>query len=98
MAAADATVLLLDAAHAAIAVKSNCAGNFFVPTQRFAPVLPLWASVRLGDESIAMESPLHRDGDCASCHREPAGPASAGPIFVADDARAAAGLPRAVCP
>ena len=96
--AAGAEVTLRDAARTAVVAEVNCAGNFYVYARRFAPTLPLWASVRLGDESIAMESPLHRDGDCASCHGEPAGPASAGPIFVADDARAAAGLPRAVCP
>ena len=100
--AADATVLLVDAAHTAIAVKTNCAGNFFVPARSFAPTMPLWASLRLGEERIDMESPMHKDGDCAACHGDPAGPTSAGPVFVFDgdglSASAAAAAAAAGCP
>jgi hypothetical protein len=95
--AVGATVLLVDAAHAAVALRSNCAGNFFVAAERFAPALPLWASVRLGEQRIDMESPMHKDGDCARCHGDPAGPTSAGHLFVFDG-DAPAGAATGACP
>ena len=95
---AGADVILTDAARKSIALRTNCAGNFFVYPRSFAPVMPLWASAALGEHTIQMESPMHRDGDCAQCHADGAGPASAGHLFLTDDPLVSATLRPSVCP
>lgn len=78
---ARVTVELLDAdAHFWKAV-TNCAGNFFVRPEEFQPRYPLWVTLAVGEQRLDMESPVFRDGSCASCHGDPKGPASAGHAY-----------------
>lgn len=61
---------------------TNCAGNFFVDPADFTPTYPLWVALRAGDYRIEMDSPVQRDGSCASCHTTTPGRASAGGVYL----------------
>lgn len=58
------------------------ASNFFVEPSVYTPVYPLWVTLESGDARIEMDSPIQRDGSCASCHREEANASSAGPVYL----------------
>lgn len=94
-------VVLIDAARRGYVAHSNCAGNFFVFPSEFQPQLPLWVSLRYtlpaGRVQVDMESPMHRDGDCGTCHQNPKGPRSAGPVFLSDDPARIPSLPNRRC-
>ncbi len=78
----DGLVTLLDARGQSYTAATNCAGNFFVLPEDFTPVYPLRVRVDLGDQGVAMESLVQRDGSCASCHGPTPGPRSAGPVYL----------------
>jgi hypothetical protein len=78
---AKVTVELLDADARLWKAVTNCAGNFFVRPEQFQPRYPLWVTLAVGEERLDMESPVFRDGSCASCHGDPKGPASAGHAY-----------------
>jgi hypothetical protein len=78
------TVHLIDADGRAFSVPTNCAGNFFVLPREYTPRYPLWTTVEAAGQSIDMESPIYRDGSCASCHTDPRSPSSAGHVFLLD--------------
>jgi len=78
---AKVTVELLDADARLFKAVTNCAGNFFVRPDQFQPRYPLWVTLAVGEERLDMESPVFRDGSCASCHGDPKGPASAGHAY-----------------
>jgi hypothetical protein len=59
--------------------------------------LPFWVTMRHGALTIDMESPVYREGSCATCHTEPAGPASAGAVYMTDEPDEAAMLPITTC-
>lgn len=73
---------IVDGAGKRVTAETNCAGNFFVRPEDFTPVYPAWTSLSLGDYRIAMETPIHREGSCAGCHAEPAGPESVGRVYL----------------
>jgi hypothetical protein len=62
---------------------TNSAGNFFVLLSDFAPHYPAQPTVipEDGAQSILMTTHIARDGSCADCHSDPAGSASAGPVY-----------------
>jgi hypothetical protein len=62
---------------------TNSAGNFFVLLSDFAPHYPAQPTVipENGANSISMATHIARDGSCADCHSNPAGPTSAGPVY-----------------
>lgn len=64
---------------------TNCAGNFYITKDEWEPRFPLWTQVRFRDKSIAMETPIYRDGSCASCHADPAAQGSTGHVYVSDE-------------
>jgi len=64
---------------------TNCAGNFYVRPSQFLPAFPLWVTLRFGRETIDMESPMHADGSCGTCHGDPRAPTSAGHVYLTDD-------------
>lgn len=64
---------------------TNCAGNFYIETDDWQPAFPVWVQVRFRDKSIAMLTPIQRERSCASCHFDPAGPGSAGHVYVSDE-------------
>jgi hypothetical protein len=91
-------VVLVDLAGATRRTTTNCAGNFFVRTSEWKPTPPIWASLVAGDHEIHMESPIYREGSCATCHYRPAGPQSAGHVFLTDDPLEPITLPPSPCP
>jgi hypothetical protein len=88
---------LVDSAGKKLQLRSNCAGNFYVPTGNVAMREPFWVSLSFLGRTIDMESPIYREGSCAACHREPAGAASAGAVFMTDDIDQAVEIGRAPC-
>jgi hypothetical protein len=62
---------------------TNAAGNFFATVQQFSPHYPTQPTVTTADGSIPLSMATHiaRDGSCADCHANPAGPTSAGPVY-----------------
>jgi hypothetical protein len=80
-----ATVNFLDALGRQRSAITNCAGNFYIEAEDWRPRFPVWVEVQLGTESIAMETPIQRDGACASCHADPPGPDSAGHVYLSEE-------------
>jgi hypothetical protein len=64
---------------------TNKAGNFYVTPSQFVPTYPMIVSVVSGSDKVEMVTLVGRDGSCADCHKDPAGPTSAGHIFVETD-------------
>jgi len=62
---------------------TNAAGNFYVTLAEFEPHYPTQSTVSPADGAIpiAMVTHVSRDGSCADCHANPAGPTSAGPVY-----------------
>lgn len=81
----DASVQLVDSTGRKFTATTNCAGNFFVTPSDFPVQYPLWVSVSLGEEVSEMGSAVFRDGSCASCHTDPAGPTSNGHIYMFEE-------------
>jgi hypothetical protein len=83
---AKVTVRLLDSDGRHFDAVTNCAGNFFVEPGEFTPHYPLWVTLAAEGQTIDMESPVFRDGSCASCHTDPKNQSSAGHVyFLVDD-------------
>lgn len=59
---------------------TNAAGNFYVLPKQWTPVYPITVMLKAGGADTCMTSHVGRDGSCASCHVEPAGPASPGRV------------------
>jgi hypothetical protein len=95
---ANVEVALIDLSGRVHRTTTNCAGNFFVRDTEWVPRLPIWASLVAGEHSIHMESPIYREGSCAACHTKPAGPTSAGQVFLSDDPEEPVPLPPSSCP
>jgi hypothetical protein len=93
----DADVLLVDAAARRYTTHTNCVGNFYVHVDEFDPVLPFWVTVRLGGNESPMESPIHRERSCATCHSDPAAPRSAGHVYLTADDLVAPTIPTRAC-
>jgi hypothetical protein len=93
-------VEITDADGVVYSAQTNDAGNFFLvveddvdaPEQRqdgelrvpSAPRYPLRVVVRDGGFFKEMEGPIWREGSCAECHTEPAGPTSNGRVYARD--------------
>lgn len=80
--AAGVAIELRDSARRSYVAYSNCAGNFFVSPAEFQPVMPLWVAIRSSSHHAVMESPMNKDGDCATCHTRSVSSQSAGPVFL----------------
>jgi hypothetical protein len=83
--AVDATVTLTSANGASYAATTNAAGNFYVEPAQFTPQYPMAVLVSYGAAFVRMSTLVGREGSCATCHHEPAGPTSAGHVFVPAD-------------
>lgn len=86
-----AQVSLVDSNGDGWTLYTNCAGNFYITENDWQPQFPVWASVHWGDIHVDMESPIYRDGSCASCHTSPAAPDSPGHVYVSETPIAARG-------
>jgi hypothetical protein len=91
-------VALMDSAGSIHRTTTNCAGNFFVRPTEWQPRLPVWTTLIAGEHRIDMESPIFREGSCSVCHFRPAGPRSAGHVFLSDDPMEPVPLPPSNCP
>lgn len=71
---------------------TNVAGNFFVTSSSFLPNYPIRNFVWSADakEQAVMFSLSNREGSCATCHYNPPGPNSPGPVFLLTALAAAA--------
>jgi hypothetical protein len=91
------TVTMTDADGKVVHARSNCAGNFYLTVDEVALREPFWVTLAFNGRSIDMESPVYREGACATCHVEPVGPASAGAVFMTDDPNEAATIGEVPC-
>jgi hypothetical protein len=82
---ANVTVLVFDATNAVFTTTTNCVGNFFVRSDAYTPVYPIWATLRAGRIQRDMDSPAHSEGSCAGCHTATVGPTSPGPVYLIDE-------------
>lgn len=86
VAAVDAVVTLTDANGSTHSTSTNAAGNFYLTPGDWTPVFPISNVTVLGSGATTptkMQSEIGRDGACASCHVDPAGPASPGHVALA---------------
>lgn len=85
----NVAVVLVDAAGTSpnVAVKTNCAGNFFVTKDQWDPTYPVYAEIQFrlpdaeSDKRAAMGTWIQRDGSCSTCHLGDRNQGSAGRIF-----------------
>ena len=82
-AATGATVTLTSANGESFDATTNEVGNFYVEPTQFTPTYPLKVSVLYQGTTVKMTSHVGRDGSCADCHTNPAGPTSAGHVYIA---------------
>jgi hypothetical protein len=77
-----ATVSLTDSADGGYRATTNTAGNFYVTPGEWTPTFPITiiSVVDTAGVKATMHSEVGRDGACASCHVDPAGPASPGHV------------------
>jgi hypothetical protein len=78
----EATVVLQDGAGHTQTASTNCAGNFILRPGELTLQYPIWVTMQGAGQTIDMESPIYRDGSCASCHTDPKSPTSAGHVFL----------------
>lgn len=84
--ASGATVTLTSADGNTAQATTNTVGTFYITPQQYTPVYPMKVTVDYtGRAQAKMTSHVGRDGSCADCHTDPAGPTSAGHIFVPVD-------------
>jgi hypothetical protein len=93
----DGDVALVDSAGNRFTSRTNCVGNFYTSKYQFNPVLPFWVTVRLGANESPMESPIHREASCATCHFDPAAPTTAGHVYLTADDLVAPTIPTRAC-
>jgi hypothetical protein len=78
-------VIVLDSNRQTFTGTTNCVGTFFVRPNEFSPAYPIWISLVAGSVRRDMDSASYREGACAACHVDPAGPASTGHVYLIDD-------------
>lgn len=68
---------------------TNEAGNFYLTPSELTPTYPMKVEVqaRGARTSVKMSTTVGRYGACAECHSDPAGPTSAGHVFIPADGR-----------
>jgi hypothetical protein len=85
VAAVNASVVLTSVNGKTYTAKTNSVGNFYVTPGEFTPDYPMSVSVTSGAVTVKMTSLVGRNASCATCHSDPAGPTSAGHVFVPAD-------------
>lgn len=79
-----ATVTLRGADGSTFEASTNAAGNFYVLAQEWTPAYPMRVSIAGEGRSVDMKTHIGRDGSCAGCHFDPAGPDSYGHVSLVD--------------
>jgi hypothetical protein len=82
MPASGAAVILTATNGASYTATTNEAGNFYLSPNQFNPVYPMSVIVNAGGTIVRMSTVIGRSGSCATCHADPAGPSSAGHVFI----------------
>ena len=79
-----ATVSFTDATGTTRSTTTNSVGNFYLTPSQWSPVFPLTnvTVMSSGGAKATMQSEIGRDGACATCHFDPAGPASPGHVSI----------------
>ncbi len=80
--AVGATVQIEDIAGRVGTAQSNRVGNFYLTEPEWTPTYPTLPQVTLGGVNQQMITHVGVDGSCAGCHQDPAGPTSAGHIYI----------------
>jgi hypothetical protein len=81
-----ATVSLVDANGSTFSAVTNTAGNFYIVPQEWSPTFPMTVTVTTSASvTLTMHTDVGRDGSCAACHVNPAGPSSPGQVCVTLD-------------
>ena len=80
--AENAAVSLTDSAGKSFTATTKGAGNFYVTPTEFTPTYPMKVAVTYAGVTVKMTSVVGRDGSCANCHADPAGPTSAGHVYI----------------
>ncbi|MEO8875569.1 MAG: carboxypeptidase-like regulatory domain-containing protein, partial [Polyangiaceae bacterium] len=75
-----ASIELIDVTGTKYSATSNEAGNFYVSPSAFTPHYPMTVTVTASGTKVTMQSLISRNGACAGCHVDPAGPSSAGRV------------------
>ena len=83
--AVGATVTLTSADDTTYTATTNSVGNFYVEPKDFTPTYPMKVVVEYEHITVKMTSHVGRDGSCADCHTNPAGPTSAGQVYIPTD-------------
>ena len=78
---------------ATLSFTTNRTGNFYVSKDDWTPVYPMRVSVSFGGVQTDMKTHVGRAGSCANCHTDPAGPASAGHVYLVMDPSMFPGTP-----
>ncbi|MEA2746584.1 MAG: hypothetical protein QOI41_727 [Myxococcales bacterium] len=81
-AASGVGVTLTSANGASFTATTNAAGNFFVRPDEFTPAYPMGVLLIASSTAVRMSTLIGRDGSCATCHHDPAGPTSPGRVFL----------------
>jgi hypothetical protein len=79
-----ATIRVFDRKGRQATLYSNAAGNFFFAEGELTLPFPLWVEVESGGTTKPMKTPIFRERSCSACHLDPAGPSSAGPVYLID--------------
>jgi hypothetical protein len=85
MAAANVGVVLTSANGASYTATTNEVGNFYVDPEEFTPKYPMAVLVMSNRGIVRMSTLVGRETSCATCHHDPAGPTSAGHVFIPAD-------------
>jgi hypothetical protein len=80
--AVKAVVTLTDFDNRSHTATTNEAGNFYLQPGEFTPTYPMRVSITYSGTTVLMTSEVGRAGSCADCHTHPAGPTSAGLIYI----------------
>ena len=81
--AAGAQVVIVDSAASVFTINTNEAGNFYIPTGVWSPVMPTWVpQITLGKTTAIMQTHISRAGSCADCHTLNPSPTSPGPVYM----------------
>ncbi|MFP6683147.1 MAG: hypothetical protein VB934_00470 [Polyangiaceae bacterium] len=81
---ANAIVHMADSAGDRYQSATNCAGNFFIQEKDYAPVYPAWVWIEFGGVFVPMNSPIFREGSCATCHAGEASDVSVAGVYFSE--------------
>jgi hypothetical protein len=81
-----AQVSMVDANGVSHTLKTNSAGNFYASADNWQPANPIHGVTITYQGVVAqMATNIGRDGSCADCHFDPAGPTTHGSIYLVED-------------